>query len=79
MYLTASLTSLGLRRRGFSVSAKQDAPQHSSKAILTMHSAFTVFLGKCRGFFHDEIDFPEGGNDISDKTVWKLAYKQDYC
>jgi len=31
------------------------------------------------GFFHDEIEFPEGGNDISDKTVWKLAYKQDYC
>ena len=38
----------------------------------------TVFPPKA-GFFHDEIDFPEGGNDISDKTVWKLAYKQDYC
>ena len=37
--------------RGFSVSAKQDAPQHSSKAILTLHSAFTVFLGNSRGFF----------------------------
>ena len=21
-----------------------------------------------------EIDFPEGGNDISDKTVWELAH-----
>ena len=28
------------------------------------------------GFFHDEIDFPEGGNDISDKTVWKAAIKR---
>ena len=35
-----------------------------------------LFFSACRGFFHDEIDFPEGGNDISDKTVWKLAYKQ---
>ena len=58
MYLTASLTSLGLRRRGFSVSAKQDAPQHSSKTILTLHSAFTVFPPKA-GFFHDEIEIPE--------------------
>ena len=75
MYLTASLTSLGLRRRGFSVSAKQDAHwwsstsvttrhssnkldsvlaapsvQHSSKTILTLHSAFTVFLVVDKGF-----------------------------
>ena len=49
--------------------------QHSSKTILTLHSAFTVFPLKA-GFFHDEIDFPEGGNDISDKTVWKAAIKR---
>ena len=42
----------------FSVSAKQDAPQHSSKAILTLHSAFTVFPPRA-GFFHDEIEIPE--------------------
>ena len=62
-------------RRGFSVSAKQDAPQHSSKAILTLHSAFTDFLGMCRGFFLDEIEIPERDNDIRDKLIWVLAHK----
>ena len=30
------------------------------------------------GFFHDEIEILEKDNDISDKTVWELAHKQDY-
>ena len=31
------------------------------------------------GFFHDEIEILEKDNDISDKTVWELAHKQDYA
>jgi hypothetical protein len=37
-----------------------------------------VFLGQSRGFFHDEIEILEKDNDISDKTVWELAHKQNY-
>ena len=35
----------------FRIYAKQDAPQHSSKATLTLHSAFTVFPPKAVFFF----------------------------
>ena len=62
----------------FRIHAKQDAPQYSSIAILTLHSAFNVFLGNSRGFFHDEIEILEKGNDISDKSGWELAHKQEY-
>ena len=32
-----------------------------------------------RGICLDEIEILAKDNDISDKTVCKLAYKQDYC
>ena len=44
------IVSVNVEKLFFRIYAKQDAPQHSSKAVLTLRSAFTVFLGKAEGF-----------------------------
>ena len=60
--------------------------QHSGKFVLRVCNAWrsdsiTGFsdFEENRGICLDEIEILAKDNDISDKTVCKLAYKQNYC